>query len=353
VNAESAKIDALRGASAIAVLFAHADGADLVKSAWLTEHKSLIGHAGVDLFFVLSGCLIWRSAKPLLGAGRLGTYAINRTTRILPLYWVSIAFCVFALPFLATFPELNVTEETLFRHLTFTQTYEPNVSRTINPILWSLSFEATFYVLIVALFFVAKVIRPAWWLLLFSLLGTHQVAAEIWKVVPAYKDWVYPFMKFAPLFMLRIILEEVRRKDISRMDWLAVALGVTAAGVSFASHVDEDIWPVLIACVSSLLYICPVPAWTRFPLTPLAWAGVISYSLYIWHYIIIGVIGLNLDAVRSFIGPIFNDDLIRASMVISFTLVISAVSYFVIERPFMGPIRSWLTKPRTKLAYSQ
>jgi len=349
MSAETTKIDALRGVAALTVLFAHADAADLVKNAWISSQAAFLGHFGVDLFFIMSGALIWRSAQGNLGEGKVGVYAINRATRILPLYWINIAFCVFALGAIGSVVQLDTSGSVILRHLTFTQSYEPNVSRALNPVLWTLAFEMTFYILVVGLFFVAKRLRPVWWLVIFSVLGVRDFGAMIWQVVPQYREWVFPFIKFAPLFMVGIILEELRAKRLKPGDAFPIAMGAAAMVWGQISRTDDHLMPVLAACSIASFYCVQVANWSRYAMMPFAWAGLISYSLYIWHYLIISIMAFHLDAIRAWIGPIFRDDLIRAVMVISFILAVSAASYLLIERPFMGPIRRWITpKPKNE-----
>lgn len=313
-------INALRGLAALTVLAAHGDTADLIKSAFLTDHKVFLGHFGVALFFVLSGALIWRSAQ----RSSLGAYTLNRTTRILPLYLVNLAACVLLLPIVGTSLALDTSGEAVFRHLTFTQSFDPNVSRSLNPVLWTLSFEAAFYALVPLLCAASRYVRPEWWLVL--------ACGLVWLKLPV----VAPFVKFLPLFCVGIVLEEARAWRVGKLTAFAVG-----AGFGLAAFVVEREWLAPMACAVMLasVYLISLPSVVRIALAPVAWIGVISYSLYIWHWLMLDVAGQNLDLIREVVGPVFRDDLWRAIIVLASIFAVSAASYWLVERPFMGPIR--------------
>jgi peptidoglycan/LPS O-acetylase OafA/YrhL len=102
-TSRSGNLDILRGIAAVMVLLVHAYGLggrvvplgapDPAFSArWLGDALFLFGASGVALFFALSGYLITRPFVRSLVAGEplpsVGAYAIRRTARIYPLYWV-------------------------------------------------------------------------------------------------------------------------------------------------------------------------------------------------------------------------------------------------------------------------
>jgi peptidoglycan/LPS O-acetylase OafA/YrhL len=94
-----AGIEGLRAFAAGAIVVLHAFSIPaaagvIVNSGWLTV-ASIPLNAGVTLFFVLSGFLLWRPFASAVASGRdlpsLSRYARNRTLRILPAYWVVLA----------------------------------------------------------------------------------------------------------------------------------------------------------------------------------------------------------------------------------------------------------------------
>ena len=86
-----ALIEALRGLAATAVVFYHtARHTDKAYGTPLLRQIFQFGHAGVDLFFVLSGFIIlFVHFRDIGQPGRLSYYANRRFTRVMPTYWVA------------------------------------------------------------------------------------------------------------------------------------------------------------------------------------------------------------------------------------------------------------------------
>jgi len=86
-------IQALRGIAVLAVVAYHAarhlgQAVDASAITRLTQP----GHAGVDLFFVLSGFIILHVHRQDIGHPQaLGRYAWQRFARLMPIYWVALA----------------------------------------------------------------------------------------------------------------------------------------------------------------------------------------------------------------------------------------------------------------------
>lgn len=86
-------IQALRGLAALAVVAYHAARhlGKAVDASALTRFTQP-GHAGVDLFFVLSGFIILHVHRRDIGRpNRLGRYAWQRFVRLMPIYWIALA----------------------------------------------------------------------------------------------------------------------------------------------------------------------------------------------------------------------------------------------------------------------
>ena len=66
---------------------------------------------------------------------------------------------------------------------------------------------------------------------------------------------------------------------------------------------------------------------------PLVAVGVVSYGVYLWHLTVMA----ELDEVGSFISPVSFVSLTFWSVV--FSVVLAAVSWFVLERPVMEAVR--------------
>jgi peptidoglycan/LPS O-acetylase OafA/YrhL len=328
-------IDLLRGIAALTVFVSHSDQAALLKFQVVTNNKLFLGRYGVYLFFVLSGYLIWRSAQRTLAKPRgLGIYAIHRFTRIAPLYLVNLLFVVYLLEPLGSAFKANVTPEIIIRHLTFTQSLLPSVSRELNPVLWTLTHEAIYYALVPLLFLLRKRI----WIV--ALLA----AAFLLLNYAGFRSVISPFLTLFYLFVFGILVAE---KD---PETIAVGTVGLLALLYLAPPADAVEFAASIAAAATFLVVWPLFAvGTRVPglllvTRPLCWAGLISYSLYIWHYLLVNIIGTetNWRAMYAVFGRIWINDYGRAVTFSAVVLLFSALSYFLIELPSMTWLRNWL-----------
>ena len=75
-------IQYLRAAAALMVVFFHADG---MAQEYFNFTGLSFGAAGVDIFFVISGFIMWitTASERITPA----SFAVNRIIRIVPLYW--------------------------------------------------------------------------------------------------------------------------------------------------------------------------------------------------------------------------------------------------------------------------
>src|SRR4051794_17296100 len=146
-------LDGLRGLAALGVLVLH---------VWMFSYgdsgkppKGLLDFTlgelrlGVQLFFVLSGYLIFRPfvAAALDGARRaprLGRYAIRRAARILPGYWVALAGSFLLLRHLGH--PMQVDADRLPVFLLFAQNHFEETIKHLDPPMWTLAIGLPFYV---------------------------------------------------------------------------------------------------------------------------------------------------------------------------------------------------------------
>lgn len=108
------------------------------------------GHAGVAVFFVLSGFLIAHRYHDVAGSDVL-RYLARRAWRILPLYWLLTAL-TFAWPLLQGEATTGLTWTQLFAHATLTRGWFQEWWSTGIAQAWSLTPEAAFYLLAPLLF---------------------------------------------------------------------------------------------------------------------------------------------------------------------------------------------------------
>jgi exopolysaccharide production protein ExoZ len=116
---------------------------------WLTD-QFWIGAAGVDVFFVISGFIIWT-----VSAGRESSpaaFAWRRFTRVAPAYWLmTLVVAAIALGAPAFLPQVSVTAPHLALSIAFIPHHDPH--GLVFPLLppgWTLNYEAIFYLIVAA-----------------------------------------------------------------------------------------------------------------------------------------------------------------------------------------------------------
>jgi len=143
-------IQALRALAALAVVAYHA-------LQWASGGFE-VGRAGVDVFFVISGFIMWhvtcgRDAAP-------GAFLWRRLTRVAPLYWLAtLGVLAVALVWPAFLPEVRPG----WRHLALSLAFIPHLDPRGLPFPtlppgWTLDYEAVFY-----LIFAASLAGPRAW----------------------------------------------------------------------------------------------------------------------------------------------------------------------------------------------
>jgi len=122
-------LDGLRGIAALFVVMSHVFDILFI---------GILGKLGVGIFFVLSGYLMSHLHINLpINALNLKKYAINRFSRIAPIYWIVIIFSIVAYHFDKTF--VNHIDGTIqiLRHFLFAGS---------AGVFWSISPEIQFYI---------------------------------------------------------------------------------------------------------------------------------------------------------------------------------------------------------------
>jgi peptidoglycan/LPS O-acetylase OafA/YrhL len=332
-------LDGLRGIAALAVVGFH---------VWLYRPERTPGtrtslgdqlffelHLGLICFFVLSGFLLYRG---LLRRPNLKRYALRRIARIVPAYYVSIAGCLVLFAALGLDDVVPPTDS-LPVFLAFGQNYFSDTLMEINPVTWTLCVEAAFYV---ALPLVALV-RPgrARVTLLLSLIG----ATLVWNALTYGGAWTDVSEKTLPAYaghfalgMLVALWVESRRERINA-SWTGVLAAVGACVVVASGWWYET--PGLLPDARAL--VLKLPAALGFALLvaaaaagrglvvralsarPVAWAGVVSYGVYLWH--------LPLIIIGNELGWWPEDTAPRLAVVTAAALAAGWMSWVLVERP--------------------
>jgi len=322
-------------------------------------------NVGVAIFFAISGFLLYR---PLLAARmgdgppvRLRDYARRRGLRIVPAYWV-------ALTILAVYPGLpGVFSGEGWIYYGFAQDYSPRtIVNGIGP-AWTLGWELLFYALLPGLSTLFARIarwggRRASWPLELTVLGALAAAGVAYgayatrhpEALPA--TFAGPFAWFATGMLLALASVLGARAPgrataaLARFAWLGwpvalVAYWVICRGLGLQGGFvflqrQSTAQTVAVVGLSGVLaagLLLPAifagarhgPLGRLLASRPLAWLGLVSYGIYLYHEPLARVLNGGLATggapVRRF--------LLLAAGTAALAIAAGAVSYYVVERP--------------------
>lgn len=316
------------------------------------------GYFGVDLFFVLSGFLLGQPFLRARMAGdpapALGRFWVRRLRRVLPAYWTQLA-SLLAVGAVAGAPVVAGGE--VLAHALLVFNLFDNGS-PINPVYWSLPVEWDFYMVLplLALGFARGSGRP-WMLPLallfafgFRLLCGWAITVHGMDGVPLYR-WVLQLPGRVDQFVFGMTAAWLCLRGIGPVQRSVLAIGglalillqawLTAPRGDFVSQADLTwlYWhySVLAAGMAALIAAAAnAPAgWPArlFSGRLLGWLGLISYSLYLWHYPL-------LDWLRGLPAAGWSAWLVWGLVAPSLALSVATLSYLLFERPFLAARRA-------------
>lgn len=357
-NSRLEELDSLRGLAALTVVFGH------YLSAALIDHKTLIEYGparifisaneAVLLFFLLSGFVLILPfiKKETYSLYDYSNFVIKRVLRIYIPYLVAIILAIFARVYFYT-GELNgystwfndnwkdeVTTKSIIDHIIFLGEY----AKQFNTVTWSLVEEMR-----VSLVFplIAFLIIKSNWKTNMAIL----VAMYIFSVIGLQIDMMTTIAKslmYASIFYTGGILSKYRLQIIDRMknisnlkQWFIILIAIGLYLYAKPSFVANSFWGLDTYSRISLDYIFTISGAALIVMSALSFEskfvflkwrivkffGEISYSLYLYHvivllsfaYILDGRVNVLMIYVLSFV----------------FTVFISYCSYKYVEKPFI------------------
>lgn len=338
------EVDGLRTIAVIPVILFH------INHEWISG-----GYVGVDVFFAISGFLI---TSILLKEVRENRFSIidfyeRRIRRLLPL--AIVVYIAVIVLFMFIFPpeQFRLTVSSVLSSLFFVSNiyfwqlggyFGPSLET--NPLLhtWSLSVEEQFYLFFpIFLYLLHKASEARW------LVTTSFITLICISLLLAIEFAPSP-LSFAGFYLLPVRVYELllgalaallisNRKELCRTE---KATGLSEVGLIFIVTAmwlyDKTLafpsyYALLPVLGSVLIFIDPAinsPVKKLLASRPLVYCGLISYSLYLWHWpVVVAVKWLELG-VNTYIEPV---------LIIVVTLLLSILSFKYIETPFRNKKR--------------
>ncbi len=337
-----AEVDGLRAIAVVSVLLYHAKFL-LLGQDWFEG-----GYIGVDIFFVISGYLVTRVILSEIyksGSFSFMNFYERRARRILPMLLIVILLSMpFAWQILLP-PEMVKYAGSLLASLFFgsnlffyiNTTEYGAASSLLEPFLhtWSLGIEEQFYFLFPIFLIVAfRCFRKYFFLTLAALTFASLLFSELMQARNSDFNFYLPFSRFWELSLGSILAwRELRQKSESTNSLTqflpVIGLGLIVYSILFFDgNIPHPSSVTIIPILGAVLII-------RFASNddvvgrvlgskPFVWTGLISYSMYLWHYPIFAFSRINSGEPANFEKLVW----------IMLTISLSVASYFLIEKPF-------------------
>lgn len=331
-------VDGLRAVAVIPVVLYHAGFAPFSG-----------GYVGVDVFFVISGFLIAGIISREISQGRFSilNFYERRARRILPALFAVIA-TVLGLGWLISWPQdfSEISESVLATvffgsNMYFWQTSDYFATATeFRPLLhtWSLAIEEQFYVFF-PIFLILAARRPranlVFWVM-FLLVASFVLNVGLTVSRPMSAFYLAPTRAWELLIGATLALNILPSWSGRRVREVASIAGIALIlGAVFAFDADTAFPGIaaLAPCIGAALVIQAGRGDTALTSVsqvlsrrPFVFVGLVSYSLYLWHWPI-------LAFSRSWMGTThLSIEWALTCILVSFVLAI--ISWHIIERPF-------------------
>ena len=350
-------IQGLRAISVLLVFFAHAN--------WQLFSG---GFVGVDIFFVISGYVIsllllkdYKASETIL----FHRFYARRLQRLLPaLIVVIISTAIATLIILPPVVQVSYYDSAISAIFWFSNIFysfseinyfSPIADKELYMHTWSLGVEEQFYLLwpLVVLFGLARLRKRSYLIIFISTVIVSSIVLQYYftkdssnlafYMMPA-RAWQFGLGCLVAIFHFSKTKSNVFDPKSSVME-LSTIIGITLilfASTMFDSSTPYPNWQVFIPSIGALLLLLPnySGSYSGFgkllSLKPLVLLGNISYSFYLWHWIIL-VFSEKLQKYYHFMHPVFAFVL---------TILLSIATYQFIEQPIR---RSVKIKARAKL----
>lgn len=330
-----ADVDGLRAVAVISVIAFH------LSRSWLPG-----GYLGVDIFFVLSGYLItlilWREA--LKGQFSIIRFYERRVRRIMPALVLLLFFTTLAAIALLLPADLIGYGKSMLATLGFVaniyfwrDTDYFSRAAEAKPLLhvWSLGVEEQFYIifplLIAALArFWPRATFPAIAMLTLLSLAANILALKVGGASPAFfllptRAWELGAGAMAALLPLRLMPLGAVAGLLGSIGAAAIVIGVVSPLQKYGSI------PVALPVVIGTALVIAAGQGKQSPISrllafgPLTFVGLISYSLYLWHWPFI---------VFSQYYLVRNLNLGEMAVAVAGMTICAILSWRFVERPF-------------------
>lgn len=270
------EIDALRGLAACAVLLFHYttrfgelyghQSAPLIDISW--------GHYGVNLFFLISGYVIYMTLER---THTVTDFVVSRFSRLYPAFWASVALTFLVISAIGL-PGKEVSGGDAFLNMLMFH----GIFRVphVDGVYWTLEVELLFYALAILAFRTGMVQRIH--LAIAGLLLLRVIYFVFARYFGIDLPWIIGHLliiKHIPWFAIGImIFRLVSSSDTAKADIILIIFSVLVLAV-----MDSFLLATICIALSLLMYFAASGRMSILRWWGGVWLGEISYTLYLLH----------------------------------------------------------------------
>ncbi len=339
------EIDGLRAVAVIAVILYHA------RITILDQNFFQGGFIGVDIFLVISGYLI--TSLILKELNTTGNFSFlyfyqRRARRILPaLFFIMLASLPLAWVYLLPTDYVDFSKSILYSigfssnfYFHFTGLEYGALEGLLKPFLhtWSLSVEEQYYIVFpVLLLIIYKLFKK-------NLLILMLIALVISFFIASWTSVKFPSASFyflhtrmwellAGSILAYLEIKNQRRWFFSNklINRILTILGIILIGHAIVFYNDDTLHPSAYT-LTPIIGVCLIIWFAHkdeiitkiFSSKIFVGTGLISYSLYLWHYPVFALFRYSLAS----------GSLLKKILIIIFIILASIFTFFFVERPF-------------------
>lgn len=343
-------IDGLRGIAVISVILYHAD--------FLIFGRELLtgGFLGVDIFFVISGYLITKQIiLQIIDTNNFNflNFSLRRARRLLPLFFIVFFLSIIIGYFILLpdqfkrFANSGLYQIALISNFHFWHYY--NFSYMADSALklpflhtWSLSVEEQFYIIspIVILLILKYLKKYLFFFLIFGVVLSLAAAHYVSQIFSSFAFYMLPFRIWEFLIGSLVAYNEIflnPKKNLLKYNFLKNFLVIISFLVIIFSifYFDKKIahpsfytFPLVLA-VGLIIQLNYKDNFIKTFLSNrfLVFFGLISYSLYLWHYPL-------FSFARIYYDFSFEKSNLIKILIIFISIIFSYISFNFIEKKF-------------------
>jgi exopolysaccharide production protein ExoZ len=288
-----------------------------------------IGAAGVDVFFVISGYVIWT-----IGSGpeaSPGVFFWRRLTRVAPAYWLATGVVIaIAALWPRLMPQVSLSARHIALSLAFIQHHDPRgLPFPVLPPGWSLAFEAVFYGLFTLVLFAPEPSR-------FRLIVGALFGVMLFGFIdpPAYELGANPMML---QFAAGVWLAWRAQRGRMPAPWTGGVLAAAGVGLMaamwFTGFRSDLFRPLLWGAPAAMIVagaLALEPLIARHAPRALVALGNASYAIYLCHFVAVDLTARAMGALNPWV-------FVPTAALVS--IVAGLAFHRLVERPLIAGVR--------------